>query len=136
MDMSKINQILLIDDDPATNFINRKIINDNGCADKVTTLTSAEAALEYLKANKESGNTQPDLILLDINMPGMNGWEFLEEYKGLDEGERAKIVIVMLTTSLNPDDEEMARKIPLVNDFKNKPLNASAISEIIGKYFE
>ncbi|GLB49177.1 response regulator [Neptunitalea lumnitzerae] len=133
--MSDLRHVLLVDDDPATNFINRKIITDSGCADIITTVTSAEAALEFLVSTKESEKDQPDLILLDINMPGMNGWEFLEEYKDLDEEQKAKIVIVMLTTSLNPDDEERARKNPLVNGFKNKPLNPIAIKDILENYF-
>ncbi|SFU46297.1 Response regulator receiver domain-containing protein [Pustulibacterium marinum] len=132
--MKKLKNILLVDDDIATNFINKKIINDSHCAEHVDAVTSGKAALDYLVSKTENLD-QPELIFLDINMPAMNGWEFLEEYKKLKDSQKAKIIIVMLTTSLNPDDYDKAKEIPEIDDFKNKPLNNQAIEDIMTKYF-
>ncbi len=133
--MKKLKNILLVDDDHATNFINKKVITNYGCTENITVFTNAEDAIAYLIRNAKEGNSQPDLIFLDINMPAMNGWEFLEEYKGLTDKEKAKIVVVMLTTSLNPDDYERAQANDEIDDFKNKPLTPQTLAEILKEHF-
>ena len=106
----KINCILLIDDDKSTNFLHKIIIEETGVSEKVEAVQSGQEALDYLERKKEGVYPKPDLIFLDINMPGMNGWEFLEEYEKLDDNLKGEIMIMMLTTSINPDDEEKAKK--------------------------
>lgn len=131
----KLNSILLIDDDEPTNFINSLVIKKAECAEKVIVKQGAYEALQYLKSLDEGVHPCPDLIFLDINMPAMNGWDFLEEYRLLEEKHKGKVIIVMLTTSLNPDDEEKARNIKEINDFKNKPLTLDILKEVLLKYF-
>lgn len=131
----KLNCILLVDDNDADNYYHEIVINDFGCAEEVVAVQSGKAALDYLKSIENGNHPQPDLIFLDINMPAMNGWEFLEEYKKLDVIQQGKIVVVMLTTSLNLDDEEKARGIEHIKNFKNKPLTEEMLHEIIEKHF-
>jgi CheY-like chemotaxis protein len=131
----KLNCILLIDDDEAANFINEMVIHEAGCAEKVVTVQSGIDAIEYLKSRENNAYPRPDLMFVDINMPAMNGWEFLEMYGTPDKQHQARVVIVMLTTSLNPDDAEKAKKIAEVDDFKNKPLTVDALKEILNHYF-
>lgn len=131
----KIKCILLIDDDKATNFLHREIIMESGLVEKVVEIQSGYEALEYLEKMENGQYPQPDIIFLDINMPAMSGWEFLEEYDKLDEGKKAKIVVVMLTTSINPDDKDMAKSKGLVNGFYNKPLTFEMIEKIINENF-
>jgi len=95
----KIDNILLIDDDEPTNFLTNLMIQESGIGCDVHTMYTALDALEWLKVES---NPTPDLILLDINMPMMNGWEFLEEYRQLPITTKSKMIIVMLTSSLNP----------------------------------
>ena len=76
-----------------------------------------------------------DLIFLDINMPKMNGWEFIEEFKKIDPIKRRKIVVVILSTSINPDDYNRAQDSAEISDFETKPLDADAIENIIYKFF-
>lgn len=130
----KLNSVLLIDDDAATNFINSFVLKQSGCAEQIVIKESAMAALDYLKS-AASANCLPDLIFLDINMPCMNGWEFLEQYSQLDNTLTSHIVVVMLTTSLNPDDEAKAAALPRVAAFRSKPLSKEKINEIIQLFF-
>lgn len=75
------------------------------------------------------------LTLLDINMPVMDGWEFLEAYHALEDNQKGKIIIIMLTTSLNPDDKIRAEEISEVSGFKSKPLSIETVEEIMKTYF-
>ena len=107
----KLNCILLIDDDKPTNFINEVVIKQLDCAEKIVVVQNGSEALDYLKSKDDGEHPQPDLIFLDINMPAMNGWEFLEKYTELDKKQHGKVVVIMLTTSLNQDDEKKASGI-------------------------
>ena len=132
--------ILFIDDDEPTNFLNRLIVQEMECAHHVEVVTSGVEALEYLTGsgvfnNNGKRNPRPDLIFLDINMPGMDGWEFLQHYEKLPPNQKANIVMVMLTTSLNPDDEKSAQNNIEISGFENKPLAPDVIKKILTRFF-
>lgn len=135
-----LNCILLIDDDDATNFVNKLIIEKASIDTDIATCLSAQEGLDYLTCEgaytSQETYPQPGIIFLDINMPGMNGWEFLEEYKKLPEEQKAKIVVAMLTTSMNPDDEEAGKGNVSVKSFMHKPLREEMLYEIIENNFE
>jgi len=131
----KLNCILLIDDDEPINFLHKMVIEKSDCAEKVEVKMNGIQALEYLRSEVNGQHPQPDLIFLDINMPAMNGWEFLDEYKKLSENMLAKLVVVMLTTSLNPDDHEKARAFGEIRGFHNKPLNVESLNKILLENF-
>ena len=133
---SKLNCVLLVDDDEPTNFFNKMILEEFNCAENIEVADSGQDALNYLEnAVDENDTSSPDLIFLDINMPAMNGWDFLERYSNLDKKHKANVVIVMLTTSLNPDDCAKANSIPDVSGFETKPLTAEKLQAILKKYF-
>lgn len=129
---TKLSCILLIDDDPSCNFIHERLLMRMGCTEKVEIARDGVEGLEFLR----SKNTRPDIIFLDINMPKMNGWEFLEEYQHLSEEEKSKIVIVMLTSSLNPDDRTKAESYSAVSDYDSKYLDEEAVNKILHKHFK
>ncbi len=131
----KLNCILLIDDDLPTNFINERVIRKMCCSEYIKAVQGGFEALDYLKSSDIENNPPPDLIFLDINMPGMNGWEFLEEYVKLETHQKSKAVIVMLTTSLNPDEKDKADKISQISGFLNKPLYAEGVKTILQENF-
>jgi CheY-like chemotaxis protein len=139
----QLNCILLIDDDEPTNFLNKMTLEQTGCTRHISVAQSGQEALDYLRGcGPDNGHGQgeemaprPDLIFLDINMPAMDGWEFLERYKTLPSEKKADIVLIMLTTSLNPDDEVKTRTIPEVAGFENKPLSQHRLRVLLEKYF-
>jgi CheY-like chemotaxis protein len=133
--MKKIKTVLLIDDDEPTNFINKKIIVASDLVDAIHITHSGQEALNLLSQPDNQNNAVPDLIFLDINMPAMDGWEFLTQYKKLKTSQKAKIVIIMLTTSLNPDDEVKAKEMKEICAFRNKPLTRHLLEEIADQYF-
>ena len=131
----KLKCILLIDDDEATNYINKMVIKRSGCAESVEVAESGREALEFLTSGTNGNHPQPELIFLDINMPAMNGWEFLDHYRNLEEIHKGEIIVVMLTTSLNPDDKAKAEKIEEISGFRNKPLDEEQLLIILQDYF-
>lgn len=135
MRRDKLSCFMLIDDNEADNVYHEIVINEAECVEKVVPHLSAEDALEALKNVPSEDCPVPNIIFLDINMPGMNGWEFLEEYQKLAPEHQADIVVVMLTTSLNPDDRERAAQIDLIKDFKTKPLSPDKLDDILEKFF-
>ncbi|MEI6765829.1 MAG: response regulator [Bacteroidota bacterium] len=135
--MKPINCILLIDDNATDNVFHQIIINDADICNCLNIVTGGQEGLEYIikSAEPESTRPKPDLIYLDINMPRMNGFEFLEEYEKLDSKLKTGIHIIMLTTSLNPVDKFRALADKSVMDFQNKPLTVEMLQQTAKKYF-
>ncbi len=129
----KLNCILLVDDDPDDNFYHQIIIKEMNIVNNIDVVRNGIEALEYLKNDKQ---LPPDLIFLDLNMPKMNGWEFLEQYKQLGIGQKARVLIVILTTSANPEHIIMAKTIEDVTGFKTKPLTKEMLTEILNEHFQ
>lgn len=130
--IKQLNCIMLIDDNKIDNFFHERVIRKNNAAKEIIAIESAQAALDYIKSGTEK--LQPELIFLDINMPGMDGWEFIEHYKQLDESLQKAMIVVMLTTSENPDDIARAKTQHLLSDFKSKPLNKEMLENVITRY--
>jgi CheY-like chemotaxis protein len=138
--MKKLNSVLLIDDDMATNFISKMLIKKAGITDHIETTLNGKQALDYLTNSGKYEKSdeiypQPMLILLDINMPVMDGWEFAEAFMKLDSNQKREIIIVMLTSSLNPDDKERAANLPAITGFQNKILTMESLTNIMNLYF-
>lgn len=136
----KLNSVLLVDDDEATNFINRRIIEKAGITDHIEVTYNGKEALDYLSCSGKYEKTgtpfpKPMLILMDINMPVMDGWEFLEAYRMLDSEKKSGKILVMLTTSFNPDDKLRAENILEISGFQSKPLDLTKVSQIMDTYF-
>ncbi len=122
-----------MDDDDIVNSINKVIIKHAKFADEIISETIASNAIDYIKIQKEEGSL-PELIFLDINMPEMDGWDFVDEYVklGLEEsGPR----IIMLTSSINPRDENRASLIDEITDFMSKPLSPEILDKIYLDHF-
>lgn len=131
----KLHCIMLIDDDPATNFYHRIILRDGGWAQRIVEVKNGEEALQYLQTPFGENNPRPSLIFLDINMPRMNGWEFLDAYKKLTTEQQAEHIVVMLSTSANPDDLQRATDNPFVKEYRSKPLTEEMLLELLERYW-
>ena len=130
-----IECVLLIDDDKVTNFYNKRVVSKLDNFEEVNAVTNGQMALDYLNDSKNGLCKKPDLIFLDINMPAMDGWEFIEEYKKLDTTFTSSIKIVMLTTSNNPDDYKRSLTIESVDDYINKPLSTDLLSNLVENHY-
>ena len=131
--------ILLVDDDPPTNFIHQKIIQTTDVDAHVYACESGKSALDYLNGlepfQDEEECPKPGIIFLDINMPGMDGWEFLERYETLPAEKKERVVVAMLTTSINPADKILAESNSNVYSFFSKPLKRDYINQLISEKF-
>lgn len=127
--------ILLVDDDEITNLIHRRIIEKSGLEVAVKVVQDAQSALDYLIDINDPDYIKPGIIFLDINMPGMSGWEFLEKYNQLPEHCKVRAVIVMLTTSVDPDDIRRAETTRGVHSYLNKTLTAEKLDGVINAHF-
>ncbi|MBS7788091.1 response regulator [Flavobacterium sp. CYK-55] len=136
----KLDCILLVDDDSATNFINEITIRKAGIKSHIQICNSAQKALDFLSCSGEfshvSSPPQPGMILLDINMPGMSGWDFLEHYENIPNNQKAKMIVVMLTTSMNPDDRKRSEGNENIKSFIPKPLAQDHLIQIIEENFD
>ena len=131
---------MLIDDDMATNFISKMLIKKADITDNIVTALNGSQALDYLTNSGEYEKENeafpiPMLILLDINMPVMDGWEFAKVFQELDETQKGNSIIIMLTSSLNPDDKARAINYPSIAGFQNKILTMGALNLILNEYF-
>ena len=126
---------MLVDDDPDDNYIHQLVITDWGKCDTVRVAENGTEALSYLANTAHPNYIRPEVILLDINMPGMNGFEFLEEYHQLDKQLKSNVVVMMLTTSLNPYDEHRAEKFNEVTGYRNKPLTKDMLDAVLIEHF-
>ncbi|MCH5599287.1 response regulator [Niabella ginsengisoli] len=135
MSAIKLNCIVLIDDNRAANFINKIILDKIDCAEHVIAFDSGEEAFKYLTNKDVESYIKPDLIFLDINMPKMDGWEFVAKLSDDSKTLSLHIPIIILTTSSNPTDLEKAHNTPEVKELINKPLKKETVLKILEKYF-
>src|ERR1700753_3397761 len=117
---------LLIDDNYIDNFVTRKILEGGNFAEKIIVVRSATEAVAELWA----GNIKPDVIFLDVRMPMMGGFEFLDEYDKITGLDKENIKIFMLSSSLDPLDMRKSVDNKYITQFIHKPLTSKAIEEL------
>lgn len=135
--MKKIQNILFVDDDTISSYINRAVLEEMQVAENLHWLNDGQEALEYLKERCAESSQHAyacnDLIFLDLNMPQINGFEFLESLQQLRGINTLKLYIVMLTSSWHSRDMEKARSYA-IQDYLIKPLTAEKVAEVVRKY--
>lgn len=131
----KLRCILLIDDYEPTNYLHKMFLEEADCAEQVVVTRNGAEALAYLKVAEESKEEWPELIFLDLNMPRMDGWEFIKEYEKLMGDLNEATALFLLTASVNPDDKKLASKIPQVQGFLNKPFTPEKLEMVLKENF-
>ncbi len=131
---SKLHCILLVEDNFMTNLFNEKMLENLCIADTIVTAEDGEEALKYLDRSVKN-HTYPELILVDIFMPKMSGWMFLEKFNKLKFPPGKKPAVVVLTHSHEEGNHEQALAIPGVIGFLNKPLTESDVMELLNQHF-
>ncbi|RNI25962.1 response regulator [Rufibacter latericius] len=133
--MKKLNLILLVDDDETTNYLNKRLLTRMEIAENIEVVTNGEEALNFLKEAIAAGQPLPDLMFLDIKMPVMDGFEFLDQYHQLPETAQKCILVMMLTSSASFYDLEKLKKYNAVEQHISKPLEEAHVREILNQHF-
>ena len=124
-----MKRVFLIDDDEVFVFLTKKVIERSGVDVELTVFSNGQEAMEHIKGIAGDESKLPDVILLDLNMPVMDGWDFLSTYQ---EVEVAKfIAIYIVTSSISPYEVERAKHIKEVKEFIVKPIAKEKFIEII-----
>lgn len=137
--MKKLKSILLIDDDPICSWLNKALLEDLQAAESIECMPDGQSALDYLHklciepTPSHLKEPLPDLILLDLNMPGLDGFDFLEKLQTMNYGKQFVERVVILTTSLHERDVEKAGQFK-VTDYMVKPLNEVKIREMLDNF--
>lgn len=131
--MKKINTLFLVDDDSVFQYLTRKLLLKTAMVKQIKIFNNGQEAIDFLKTVQGRKEEIPEIILLDLSMPVMDGWEFLEEYLMLQPRLEKRITIYIISSSINPRDIERAKKINAVTDFIIKPVTREKFSEIISK---
>lgn len=127
--MKKIDTVYIIEDDAISSFIIKRIVDDRLVGKESIVFENGQLAIKSLKQTFENGDELPDLIFLDINMPIMDGWEFLEALTVLKP--QVSIPVFILTSSINPADMEKAKSYQTVKGFLSKPFTYAKLDGIL-----
>jgi CheY-like chemotaxis protein len=131
--MTAIKQLTLVDDDQVFVFLTSKMIEQSKLVKLIKIFDNGYDALVFLKENSGDIEMLPDIILLDLSMPIMDGWEFLEEYVKINPLIGKKITIYICSSSISPADVSRAKAINEVSDFIIKPMTKDKLVEMIKK---
>ena len=130
----KHRAVMLIDDNEIDNLINQKMIEAANICDFIYTHSGAKSAIEFLKniqkLGEEGKKVMPEVIFLDIDMPLMDGFQFLDEFDTLTDDTKERCKIVMLTSSINPQDVNKSHKYASVKQYINKPLTQKNLEKL------
>jgi len=129
-----VKRIMLVDDSEADNYFHKLVIEESGIEVEVEDCLEAVEALRRLEMAMRGERPLPDLIFLDINMPAVDGWEFLNRYAEIVPVDALIPVVVMLSTSMNPADRTKAESLPVVSGYCTKPLTDEGIAKIVAEH--
>ena len=131
--MSELPIVALVDDDQIYQFTASKTLELTKSVRAIQTFLMAEEALQYLRSNASTSDQLPDYIFLDINMPIKDGWTFLEEFEHLSGSLSKRVVIYMVSSSIDPRDVDRASRHPHIKEYVTKPITLDKFARLIGR---
>ena len=129
--MKNIKTLALVDDDDTFIYITKRIIEKANCVKEIKTFNNGLLAIDYLKKNMSSNSPLPQVIFLDLSMPVMDGWQFLEEFTSIQTDKAKNITIYICSSSISPHDISRAKNISVVTDFIIKPVTKDKFAQIV-----
>lgn len=129
--MNKISTLCVIDDDEIYAYTIKRLVKVTGIAEKIAFFENGQTAIDFFRNNAGNPDELPELVLLDLNMPILDGWQFLDQYQQLQPSLGKQPVIYIISSSIDEADHERAKAIPAVRDFIIKPINAETFKQII-----
>ncbi|MEH6771308.1 response regulator [Maribacter arcticus] len=134
--LGKLNSILLVDDDEASNFLHSIFINKLDLDVEINSALNGQEALDFILGKGQSKLELPCMVMLDLRMPIMDGWQFMKSYEELVPKKlKEQITIVLVTISDNQEDKDRAVTNEFIADFSQKPLSDDTFKQLIQKYF-
>jgi len=131
--MVKINRVCIIDDDPIFVYGTKRLMKEVNFSDTVIVYENGQDGIDGLKEMTNNGENLPSIIFLDLNMPVMNGWEFLEDFAKIPNHKRENVTIDIISSSVDPRDLERIKSYNVVNNYILKPLTPEDLQNVLNK---
>ena len=123
-------KLVVIDDNPTDHYIMQRLLHNNYNCEQATYTFDGRLVLDYLEENKETGTRLPDVIFLDLDMPELTGWEFLEELETFNAGAKKNVQVHIMSSSIRSADIFHSKKYACVNSFMTKPLSRELVNKV------
>ena len=127
----KVNTVCIVDDDQIYQVTSKKMIERINATNNILIFSNGEEAFHFLLQTVSDTDALPDIIFLDVNMPYMDGWQFLEAFETIKFRLPKKITIYVISSSVSETDIQRAKKIPTVKDYYIKPISMDQYSEML-----
>ncbi|WP_209401614.1 response regulator [Pseudozobellia sp. WGM2] len=131
--MFKISSTCIIDDDPIFVYSTKRIMKDLNFSENIIVYTNGQDAIDGLKEMITNGDKMPPVIFLDLNMPIMNGWDFLEDFVQIPHNNREEVLIYIISSSIDPRDLEQIKRYEVVNNYILKPVVREDLHTVLSK---
>lgn len=131
---AKLDCVMLVDDSMSDNFLHERMIQRMGVARHVVTMRTGHGAIDHLTSYDKKTCLPPQLILLDVEMPGMDGWQFLEAYDKLHQSDKSAEIVMMVAAEDAPEVEQ-AKSNPSIKDYIVKPITDESLEGLMQMHF-
>ncbi|MEQ8552752.1 MAG: response regulator [Cyclobacteriaceae bacterium] len=130
--MNKVHRLFIVDDDNLFTHITSLVVGDSDLVEEVKVYSNGKEVYDYLQINQHAPEKLPDVILLDLSMPIMDGWGFLDKFMKLNLNAAKEIEIYICSSSISPEEIEKARSMSVVSDYIIKPLTTKKLLKMFG----
>jgi CheY-like chemotaxis protein len=127
------HKVCIIDDDRIYQFTARKILESTGLSKEILSFGNGEEAINYFKNNLDQVENLPHVVFLDINMPVMDGWQFLEEFQKINASLQTPISIYMVSSSVDDYDIRKSKQYSIITDYIIKPINRERFEQLLNE---